>query len=202
MTDIQFRNNPDGSVEVLGSSPDLLRRLLADYRRILAEIGFPVRKIAPGQPGDVVRSRFRSATGLDVPEDVVVWFEEWDGPEDLLIECSTTLDNLDISLNLSADPEQVGLWDWPTEWILLCGQRPRVAVECPVGPNDPVRVTRLDSHSGMFLAPEPTGPVAVGLSTLVAVWIDAIHSGVAAWDHGQWRVVPEKLSTYPYREFV
>jgi len=88
---------------------------------------------------------------------------------------------------------------WQPTWLNIMDERPYVAVECGVGPQDPVPVW----HYG-YDWPDPTRPVFASIGDMVAFWIELIDDGLMYWDHAQWRVgdaIPgetlEKLSGVP-----
>jgi len=175
---------------VIGSGPDLLAILLDAYFDELEELGVPVRShLAPGLSPSVTRELLE-ADGLAAPDEIVAWFEKFNGPAfgdgeaPFYLFPGSALHSLETAVKLRAvDRQAVGfgheVWQWNAEWLRLGDPVVGLAVRCA----EPTDAAPLVRHVGDGHGTNgDDAHQVVSLCTPVVWWIEALRAGRFLWD--------------------
>ncbi|MFW8745378.1 hypothetical protein [Mesorhizobium japonicum] len=169
------------------SGPEALRDLLEVWSTELESIGYPLAdSVAEGRDPDEVRDYFKKM-GLDVNEELVVWFSWHDGQSPYTapwLTPSHQFMNLEWAVTQRAYGARLGteFGDWNPTWIRLSDDQVSVAADTATE-----RVRIVDNAE--WNTWEPTSDTEVdSLCTAVVWFIEAIRTGAHIWNRraGRW----------------
>lgn len=167
-----------------GAGPAKLDSLLRELDHVLAALDVDLNLVLdPGIAPDLVREAF-AQVGLVPPEELIVWYGWHNGlrvdAQGKYLGLTPFVAQADVDWSIANYRyqlrEAVPMGLWAEGWLCMESDR-GLSAYCSRNPGDLPLLRRVDFEAFDFLE-ESSAHQIVSLSTMVALWIDAIEAGL------------------------